>query len=61
MKPVLLIIDDEGTLLDVLQRRFESRYDVQVAESGAKGLALLQNTMPAVILLDLRMPDMDGI
>jgi PAS domain S-box-containing protein len=59
----VLLVDDDSqllrTLADILKRR---GYDPQVATSGHAGLALArQGTMPAIALVDLRLPDMDGL
>lgn len=58
----ILVIDDElsiRSLLDTLLGR--KGYDVVLAESGQKGLALLCREHPDVVVLDLKMPEMDGI
>lgn len=58
----ILVIDDEQSvrdLLDTLLRR--KGYDVVVAESGQKGLDLYRRERPDVLVLDLKMPEMDGL
>lgn len=41
--------------------KFESEgYNVEVADNGEDGLAMIESTNPSVILLDLMMPVMDG-
>jgi len=58
----ILVIDDEQSirnLLDTLLRR--KGYDVVVAESGRQGLELFRRERPDVIVLDLKMPEMDGL
>ena len=58
----ILVIDDEPgirNLLDTLLRR--KGYDVVLAESGQKGLDLFRRERPNVIVLDLKMPGMDGL
>lgn len=58
----ILVIDDEPgirDLLDTLLRR--KGYDVVLAESGQKGLELFRREHPDVIVLDLKMPGMDGL
>ena len=61
MAKVLVIDDEQGirSLLDTLLRR--KGYDVVVAESGRKGLELFRRERPDVIVLDLKMPEMDGL
>jgi len=61
MAKILVIDDEQGirNLLDTLLRR--KGYDVILAESGRKGLELFRREHPDVIVLDLKMPEMDGI
>jgi two-component system OmpR family response regulator len=61
MAKVLVIDDEQGIrdLLDTLLRR--KGYDVIVAESGQKGLECFRRERPDVIVLDLKMPGMDGL
>ena len=61
MAKILVIDDEQGirNLLDMLLRR--KGYDVVVAESGQKGLELFRRERPDVIVLDLKMPEMDGL
>lgn len=58
----ILVIDDElgiRNLLDTLLRR--KGYDVILADSGRKGLDLFRREHPDVVVLDLKMPEMDGL
>ncbi|MEX2254696.1 MAG: response regulator transcription factor [Acidimicrobiia bacterium] len=57
----LLVVDDEESLLDLLgdALRFAG-YDVHVARSGFEALRLAADTDPALILLDVNLPDLDG-
>jgi two-component system, NtrC family, nitrogen regulation response regulator NtrX len=58
----VLVIDDEPnvrTLLEILLR--EEGYDVLLANNGWKGLELYRHEHPDVILLDLSMPEIDGV
>lgn len=57
----LLIVDDEVTLLKLLERLFEDQYTVRTAPSGQYALDILkEGFMPDVILADQRMPGMSG-
>jgi CheY-like chemotaxis protein len=57
----ILIIDDEWTIQLALQARLSARgFSVQLASDGPSGLLAARQYRPDVILLDLRMPDMDG-
>lgn len=58
----ILIIDDEAEFAQTLCTRLQLRkYESQIAVSGRDGLALLEQEPFDVIILDLRMPDIDGI
>ncbi|MGF7160935.1 signal transduction histidine kinase/CheY-like chemotaxis protein/HAMP domain-containing protein [Rhodoligotrophos appendicifer] len=57
---ILIVDDDQGTQ-DVLRRMLVRQgWTVRVAGNGAEGLAELRRLRPAVILLDLIMPEMNG-
>ena len=57
----ILIVDDDEALADVLSRRLrQQEFDTMTAESGQSGLAMAQSEHPALIVLDLRLPDIDG-
>ena len=60
-KPVVLIVDDNAKNLklatDVLS---VNGFDALRATTGAEGIALAAKHQPDVILMDLRLPDMDG-
>jgi len=61
-KSRVLIIDDEAGIRSILSTLLRGNgYEVQVAESGESGLELYAQFMPAVILLDLKMPGVDGL
>ena len=59
-RPTILAIDDTPANLQVLSAALDEQYDVQVATSGALGLAAAAKAPPDLILLDLMMPEMDG-
>jgi CheY-like chemotaxis protein len=59
----VLIVDDEPDALQLFSRMLNARgddYRVLLARDGAEGLAVAREYQPAVILLDLIMPKMDG-
>ncbi len=61
-KPKLLIVDDELLIRDLLYDYFKSRdYEITVADSGQGALAQMEETRFDTIILDLKMPDMDGL
>ena len=62
MKPVALIIDDEVQIRRLLRVVLESAdYQVHEAETAAQGLTDAATRRPDVVLLDLGLPDSDGV
>ena len=58
----VLVVDDEPEVRLVLSEFLESRgFEVATAESGAKALAIVDEVSPQVVLLDVTMPEMDGV
>lgn len=57
----LAIIEDERAIQQMYKLKFEGEgYDVRTASDGHDGLRMVQDFLPDVILLDLRMPKMSG-
>ncbi len=57
----ILIIDDDTELLKMLKTHFEiKKYEIITAENGSEGLSRIK-LQPDLILLDVNMPDIDGI
>jgi two-component system OmpR family response regulator len=58
----MLIVDDEQDFLETIVKRLQARnIDVTGVESGYKALEILGSRDPDVIILDVKMPGMDGI
>lgn len=58
----VLLVDDEAAIRAVLRAYLEaSGYEVAEATDGASALALAQDRQPDVVLLDLGLPDRDGL
>ncbi|MCB9256754.1 MAG: sigma-54-dependent Fis family transcriptional regulator [Chitinophagales bacterium] len=58
----ILIIDDERSIRNTLREILEyEKYKVDEAEDGAKGLAMINENHYDVVILDIKMPKMDGI
>ncbi len=58
----LIIVDDEGEIGELMESHFKRRgYDVLTANSGERAIALTKESNPQLMLLDKRMPVMDGI
>ncbi len=62
MKPVALIVDDEVQIRRLLRVVLEAEdYQVHEAETGQQGLTETASRRPDIILLDLGLPDLDGL
>jgi two-component system KDP operon response regulator KdpE len=58
----ILVVDDEQPILRALSITLTARdYTVVTASNGADGLAAMARDRPAVVVLDLGLPDMDGV
>jgi two-component system, NtrC family, nitrogen regulation response regulator NtrX len=58
----ILVIDDERSIRNTLKDILEyEKYEVDLAEDGAKGLEKVKHTEYDVVLCDIKMPGMDGI
>ena len=61
-RPTILVVDDEPTNIKILGEALSDAYDIVVAKNGEEALAIVrQETSPNLILLDVMMPDMNGI
>ena len=58
----ILIIDDEADIRDILSYNLKKEgFNVHAAENGPLGIKLAELHKPDLILLDVMMPEMDGI
>ena len=60
----VLLVDDQAVVRRALRARFHLEPDLEVvgeASTGREALALAQTLTPDVVLMDIQMPDMDGI
>ena len=58
----ILLIDDEPDITELIQFHLEqNEYIVKTAPDGLKGIKIAKEFMPDLILLDVMMPEMDGI
>src|SRR2546430_5733528 len=57
----VLFVEDEAALRRTYDRCFAARYDVAFAGSGTEARRQLEKFRPEVLVLDLRLPDTDGV
>ena len=61
MAKTILIVDDEATLRWVLKAALESeKYKIVEAASGKEGIEMAKSTNPDLIIMDYKMPDING-
>ena len=59
--PKILLIEDNEMNRDMLSRRLvRARYEVIIAEDGARGVAMATSDRPDLILMDMSLPVIDG-
>jgi len=60
--PDILIVEDDDELLQLLQRRLsDSGYHTRTAQTGTQALAEIHEKAPDLVLLDIMLPEMDGL
>ena len=59
-RPMILIVDDVPTNVQILAEALSSEYRIKVASNGVDALKIAQRERPDLILLDVMMPEMDG-
>jgi CheY-like chemotaxis protein len=59
-KKLVMLVDDNPANLRIGKNVLAEKYSVATAPSAAKMFSLLETNRPAVILLDINMPEMDG-
>ncbi|MCX6725541.1 MAG: response regulator, partial [Candidatus Saccharibacteria bacterium] len=57
----IAIIEDDQAISQMYRIKFENEgYQVETAENGRLGLEMIEKIKPAIVLLDLMMPEMNG-
>src|SRR5690606_26211955 len=60
--PKILVVDDQPINVQLLKRKLEKEgFEILTAYNGQEALAQVAQTKPDLILLDVMMPDMDGL
>lgn len=58
----IAIIEDDSTISQMYRMKFEADgFDVRMAGNGAIGVDVVERFRPDIILLDIQMPEMDGV
>jgi len=61
MKIKIAVIEDEAPIRELYRAKLDLEgYDVRTANNGKDGLALAESFLPDLLLLDIRMPEMNG-
>jgi pilus assembly protein CpaE len=59
--PRILVIDDEPMYFKMVDHALKTqRYDVDYSKNGMEGLRMVSQTMPDVVIIDVRLPDLSG-
>ncbi|MGC8487775.1 MAG: response regulator, partial [Clostridia bacterium] len=61
-RPTVLVVDDEPAIVDAVATtlRYEG-FEVKEAQNGRSALAMAQDAPPDLIVLDIMLPDLDGL
>jgi CheY-like chemotaxis protein/anti-sigma regulatory factor (Ser/Thr protein kinase) len=60
-EPLILVVDDDATVRELVVRHLErAGFAAVAARGGQEGLRLVRELRPAVVTLDIMMPDLDG-
>jgi len=60
-RPLVLIVDDEESLRSSMRMALEEKYRVMTAGDGGKALSIVQDSPVDAVLLDIRLPEINGI
>ncbi len=65
LNPVLLIVEDDPVMRDLLElalrQQFSPPFEIRLANDGAKALEIIEETSPALIVMDILLPYMNGL
>ncbi len=60
LREKILLVDDDPDILDVLTLTLSEQYDIILAHDGEEGLKLAQTKSPDLVILDYKMPKLNG-
>src|SRR2546428_1250775 len=60
-RPVILVVDDDPGVRESFRLILEDHYDVLDVPDGPRALEVVRSAQVDLVLLDIRLPDMDGI
>ena len=62
MRPKVLLVDDDAEFTELIRYNLKQRgWEIVSAHTGLEGLRLARANLPDVILLDVMLPDLDGL
>ncbi len=61
MKARVLVVEDDFAVLEALKLMLEEYYEVIVAVNGIEAVKLYEKFKPDIVLMDIAMPEMDGV
>lgn len=59
-KQTILVVDDESNIRTLVRRMLNDYYTVLEASNGKEAISIAQNQKPALVLMDIMMPVVDG-
>jgi len=60
-KKLILVVEDDIAVSEVLQLMLADEYQVVTAKNGREGVMLYKTMKPDLVLMDIAMPEMDGV
>ena len=57
----ILVVDDQPVNIQIIHQMLNAEYQIFMATSGAQAISLCQNNPPDLILMDVVMPELDGL
>lgn len=61
LKPIILVVDDDESLRDSMRMLLSDKYEVVFAVNGREAIQKVEKSIPDLMLLDVRLPEVDGL